>query len=162
MVPKDHKHHRPLLLPEPVKEPPEPLRRVHDGTQVVVHNVGGLCGIPPVGEVLPPPDVLCAVGSVALIGDVEGKIGRSAAVPVGLVEAENLREEDLVRGFAVGIEVPEAVFYEVVIGNSQIAVDVQTVIEPLIAGVAALCGIALAPEIPGVGIGMILYLPTLL
>lgn len=91
---------------------------------------------------------------MALIGDVEGKVGRASIVPVLLIEPEDLREEHLVRGLTVGVQLPEAVFNEVVGGNSQIAVDVPAVVKPLVAGVAALRRVALASEIPGVGVGI--------
>ena len=104
-----------------------------------------------VREVEAPADLLVAVGAVALVADVEGEDG--AAVRRGiLVEGEDVREEDLVRGGGGAGQVAVAVVVEVVGGEAQEGVDVPAVIEPLVGGVAAVDGVALAREVAGVGV----------
>lgn len=124
VVAVDDHHHRPLLGGELVQQPPELIGRILDGAQVVVHNVGGFGGIPAVGEVDAPPDALGVIGAVALIGDIEGEIGLPCPVPVGLVELEDLRHQNLVPGDAGLGQLPVVVFLVVVGGQTQIAVDV--------------------------------------
>ena len=92
-----------------------------------------------VREVEAPVDLLVAVGAVALVADVEGEDG--AAVRRGiLVEGEDVREEDLVRGGGGAGQVAVAVVVEVVGWEAQEGVDVLAVIEPLVGGVAAVDG----------------------
>ena len=104
-----------------------------------------------VREVEAPVDLLVAVGAVALVADVEGEDG--AAVRRGiLVEGEDVREENLVRGGGGAGQVAVAVVVEVVGGEAQEGVDVLAVIEPLVGRVAAVDGVALAREVAGVGV----------
>ena len=153
MVPIDHHDNAPLFPLQFVQEYPQLLGRILDRGKVIIHNEGGLCGVPAIREAFSLPLVLrSSVGTVTLIGDIKGEIGVFS--PVVPIQLQNLREQQPVRRQIHTIYLVIVIFEIVIGGQAQIAVDIPAVIEPLVAGVTSLYGVALALQVPGVGVGI--------
>ena len=89
-----------------------------------------------------------------LVTDVEREIGL-AGLFILLIQIDDFGQQHFVHSdIAVG-KLPIVIFHKIIILKAQIAVDVFPVVEPLEAGVTAFHSIALVPEIPGIGIGIL-------
>ena len=125
--------------------------RVPDTEEVVVDDVVVAVAELPLGdEGLVKAGGIGAVGAMVLVGHIEGKDRGGGHGGQGVLR--DVGQEDFVARDA-GDEIPEVVLDEAVAGNSQVFVDIQPVVEGLIARVGTLDGVALLREVPGVAPG---------
>jgi hypothetical protein len=149
VVAENHQHHR-GILPQAVCQFCQAGGGVLDGAEVVVQNIiGALLLIGAVPIAVPVRQGIVGIGAVALVADGEVEIG-DGGIP-GTVEIQDVREEDVVHGKAL-VQSFIAILEEPIPVKAQVTVHVPAVVEVVVAGVAALGGIALLLEVPGAGI----------
>ena len=154
VVAEGQQHDGPLALPEPVDQLQQLLIPLGAAAQIVVH--GDAVGAVGVHLHKAGGIVVAAVmiGAVALIGDSEVEIGPVMLLQIGLILVPDLIEQDPVVGNLIFFlhQLVKAVLPEQKILEAQVAVDVPPVVEPAVEGMGPLGVVALAPQIPDVGI----------
>ena len=150
MIAKGHQHHRLLILPQAVHQFGQLLVGLPNHVQVVGDGLPALQAVVPRQQLL-HPHVPGGVGAVALHVDGEGEIG-SAGGLVLLKIAVDCGQKIGVLGVDGVRHVLKVALHEAVALQAHVGVDILPVVKPLVIGVAALRRVALAAQVPGVGV----------